>query len=214
MSCCPHCQGADRFFDTGVARGDLDAYRKNGPSRQTKMLLEALQAAGVEGVTLIDIGGGVGAIQHELLGAGAQSAVHVDASTAYLGASQEEAEQRGHRQRVSYVHGNFVELAPQIEPADIVTLDRVVCCYPDMPGLVGESAARAQKLYGLVYPRDAWWMKLGGRFINLFLWIQRNPFRFFVHSTAEVDAVIRSKGLTPQYQRTAGVWQVVVYGRA
>lgn len=214
MSCCPHCQGADRFFDTGVARGDLDDYRKNGPSRQTKMLLDSIQQAGVAGATLIDIGGGVGAIQHELLGAGVQSAVHVDASTAYLGASQEEAEKRGHRQRVSYVHGNFVELAPQIEPADIVTLDKVVCCYPDMAGLVGLSAARAQKLYGLIYPRDAWWMKLGGRFINLFLWLRRNPFRFFVHPSAEVDAVIRANGLRPHYQRKAGVWQVVVYSRA
>lgn len=214
MSCCSHCQGADRLFDTGVARGDLDEYRKHGPSRQTRMLLEVLKAAGVEGATLIDIGGGVGAIQHELLGIGVQKAVHVDASTAYLGASQEEAEKRGHRQRVTYVHGNFVELAPEIEPADIVTLDRVVCCYPDMPGLVGTSAARAQKLYGLVYPRDAVWMKWGSSLFNLYLWLRRNPFRIFVHSAAEVDAVVRSKGLTPRYHRNAGLWQVVIYSRA
>ncbi|MEZ4669934.1 MAG: class I SAM-dependent methyltransferase [Anaerolineae bacterium] len=213
MPCCSHCQGADQLFDVGVARSDLNSYRRKGPSRQTKLLLSALREAGVEGATLIDIGGGVGAIQHELLADGVRSAVHVDASTAYLGASQEEAEKRGHRQRVTYLHGNFVDLAPEIQPADVVTLDRVVCCYPDMPGLVGASAARAQHLYGLVYPRDAGWMKLGNQILNLYLWVRRNPFRTFVHSAAKVDAAIRAQGLTPRYHRNAGLWQVVVYGR-
>jgi len=158
---CPHCQGAEKVFDTGTARGDLEEYRQHGPAKTTRLLLNAIRSAAKSSETLLDIGGGVGAIQHELLADAVQSAVHVDASTAYLGASQEEADKRGHRERVTYLHGNYVELAPEIAPADIVTLDRVLCCYPDMPALVAASTSHARKLYGVIYPRDTWWMRLG-----------------------------------------------------
>ena len=210
---CPHCVGADKVFDASTARGDLESYRKQGPAHTTRILLDAIRGAAQNAMTLLDIGGGVGAIQHELLSDAVQSAVHVDASTAYLGASQEEAGKRGHRERVTYVHGNFVELAPEIAPADIVTLDRVICCYPDMPALVAESTARARQLYGVVYPRDAWWMRLGGRVLNLWFWVQRNPFRIFVHPTDDVDTAIRANGLTPRFRKNSGLWQVVLYGR-
>src|SRR4051794_8151263 len=97
---CPHCQGAEKVFDTGTARGDLEEYRKHGPAKTTRLLLNAIRSAAHDDKTLLDIGGGVGAIQHELLADTVQSAVHVDASTAYLGASQEEADKRGHLERV------------------------------------------------------------------------------------------------------------------
>lgn len=214
MPCCSHCQGAEKIFDTGMASGDLDDYRENGASRQTRLLLDTIRQIGLEGFALLDIGGGVGAIQHELFKAGARSAVHVDASTAYLGASQEEAARLGHREQVTYLHGNFVELAPQIEPVEVVTLDRVICCYPDMPSLVSLSASRATKFYGLIYPRDVWWLKIGSRFMNFGFWIRRNPFRFFVHASAEVDRIIQSQGLKPHFQRNLGIWRVRVYARA
>jgi len=210
---CPHCQGAEKFFDAGVARGELEDYRRNGPAKTTGLLLKAIRGAARPGETLLDIGGGVGAIQHELLADAVQSAVHVDASTAYLGASQEEADKRGHRDRVKYLFGNFVELAPEIEPADIVTLDRVLCCYPDMPALVAASTSHARQLYGVIYPRDTWWMRLGGRVMNVWFWLRRNPFRFFVHPANAVDAAIRASGFAPRFHQNSGVWQVVLYGR-
>lgn len=210
---CPHCQGAEKLFDASTARGDLNSYRKNGPAKTTRLLLNAIRGAGQPGQTLLDIGGGVGAIQHELLADAVQSAVHVDASTAYLGASQEEAGKRGHQERVTYLYGNFVELAPEIKPADIVTLDRVLCCYPDMPALVAASTSRAHQLYGVIYPRDTWWMRLGGRMINGWFRLRRNPFRFFVHPTDAVDSAIRAGGLAPRFHKNSGAWQVVLYGR-
>lgn len=210
---CPHCQGAEKVFDVSTARGDLEDYRQNGPAKTTQLLLDAIRSATKSGLTLIDIGGGVGAIQHELLGGAVESAVHVDASTAYLGASQEEAGKRGHRERVNYIHGNFVELAPEIDEADIVTLDRVLCCYPDMPALVKASTSHARQVYAIVYPRDTWWMRLGGKAMNLWFWVRRNPFRFFVHPASAVDNAIRANGLTPRYHQNSGMWQVAVYGR-
>ncbi|MGH2518131.1 MAG: methyltransferase domain-containing protein, partial [Ktedonobacterales bacterium] len=164
--------------------------------------------------TLLDIGGGIGAIQLELIGAGATSATDVDASTAYLAAARDEAARRGYGDRVSYQHGNFVDVAGTIEPADIVTLDRVICCYHDLRGLVGASAAKARRLYGLVYPRDVWTVRMIFAVGNTLLRLQRNPFRIFTHRTRAVEALLRDAGLERRFQRNAGFWQVAVYARA
>jgi magnesium-protoporphyrin O-methyltransferase len=213
MNCC-QCQAAEALFDDKTANRELKKYRRKGPDKPTRLLIDALKSEGIEGMTLLDVGGGVGAIHHELLGAGVARATDVDASSAYLAVAREESAWQGHADRVSYQHGDFVELAPEIEGADIVTLDRVICCYPDMLALVGRSAARAAKLYGAVYPRDRWWVRMGFVLGNFFLWLTRNPFRTFAHPTDAVEGVLREKGLEKRYHRNANiVWQVVVFAR-
>ncbi|MBL8154739.1 MAG: methyltransferase domain-containing protein [Anaerolineae bacterium] len=210
---CSHCRGADEFFDPGTARDDLESYRRSGPSRQTRALLEAIRALSLNPATLLDIGGGIGAIQHDLLQAGVQTAVQVDAAQAYLNASQSEATRQGHADRVTYLHGDFVTLADQVAAADVVTLDRVICCYPDVAALVRLSSERAARIYGVVFPLDGWWMRLGIHVLNLAFWLQRNPFRTFVHPTAEVDRITRENGLERRFYRRMGLWQVIVYAR-
>jgi Methyltransferase domain len=210
--CC--CQGVDAVFGERTARHDLRRYRKRGPSKPTRVLLDALEREGIEGATVLDIGGGVGAIQQELLDAGARLAVGVEASGAYLRVATEEAERRGHADRVSHTHGDFVSLADGIEPADVVTLDRVICCYPDMESLVGRSADRARRVYALVYPQDRWWVGLGIRATNLFMRVSRKAYRADLHRTGDVDAVARAHGLAPKLARRAGpIWQIAVYVR-
>src|SRR5215207_1731823 len=111
MSCC-ECGCYDTTFDDKQAAKDLKRYRRKGPDKTTRLLLHALRAEGVEGLTVLDVGGGVGAVHHELLTAGAQTAMHVDAAAPYLEAAQEEAARRGHAERVRFLHGDFVVLAP------------------------------------------------------------------------------------------------------
>ena len=212
MSCC-HCQAAETVFDARVATKELRQYRRRGPRKTTRLLLDALKQAGVAGRTLLDVGGGIGVLQHELLRAGAARAGGVEASAAYLAAAREEAVRRGHADRLRLHHGDFVALAPRLPPADIVTLDRVLCCYPDLPALVGRSAAHARQLYGLVYPRDTWWVRVGLALENLALRVRRTPFRAYAHPTAAVDALVRGQGFTPRCSRRTLIWQVVVYGR-
>src|SRR5207248_22753 len=103
MDCC-QCKGIETLFDQKEAKKRLKAYRKDGAAKTTRMLIEALQAEGIKGMTLLDIGGGVGAIQHDLLRAGIERATDVDASAAYVKAAQNEAERQGHADRVSYYH--------------------------------------------------------------------------------------------------------------
>ena len=213
MSCCK-APGFERHFDRKRVASDLRDYRAHGPIPTTRALIGALLRAGVTDGTLLDIGGGVRAIQYDLLAAGARAATSVEASPNYLDVARVEAQRHGLADRIRYETGDFVELAGRISPADIVTLDRVVCCYPDMERLVRLSAERSRRLYGLVYPRDRWLMRIAVQTENLFRRLTRSPFRSFVHSVAAIDAVIRSVGFTlRQRLRTFG-WEVVVYERA
>lgn len=212
MNCC-QCQGIEELFNEKLVSKELSSYRIKGPSKTTRMLTDALKKEGIQGLALLDIGGGVGAIQHDLLAAGVQNATDVDASQAYLKAAKAEAQRRGLTDRVSFQHGNFVDIAAQIPPADIVTLDRVICCYSDMENLVSRSVSRARKLYGVVYPRDLWWIKLGTRVMNFFFRLQKSPFRSFAHPTQAVEAIIHKHGFRQRFYGHTLVWQVVVYSR-
>lgn len=210
---CSQCQGIEHFFGRRQAERQLKSYRKRGPDKTTRMLIDALKAEGVDGLTLLDIGGGIGAVQLALLQAGVASATDIDASNAYLAVARSEAAREGLIDRVTYRHGDFADLGPDVAPAGIVTLDRVICCYHNMQALVSQSAAKASKLYGLVYPRDTWWMRSAVRIGNLIMRLRRDPFRVFVHPPAAVDELARRGGLVQRYYRTAGPWQVVVYAR-
>ncbi len=210
---CSQCQGIEEVFSQEYVRRELKRYRSKGPGKTTRLLTEAIEKEGVQGLSLLDIGGGVGAIQHKLIAAGVREVTSVDASTAYLEAAREEAEKRGQAERVSYHRGNFVDLADDIAPADIVTLDRVICCYPDMEKLVELSAKRARKIYGLVYPRDTWWVRAGLAIGNLYLRMRGSAYRTFSHPTKVVEAIVHSSGFKEKSYSQSLVWQVVVYTR-
>jgi len=202
------------FYDEKRAASQLRKYREKGAIASTQTLIDALKAEGVEGATLLDIGGGIGALQHELLAAGVTHATSVDASAAYLEAAREESTRRGLGDRVTYRHGDFVELAESIPPADIVTLDRVINVYPDWELLAALSAARARRLYGLVYPRNTPMVRLVIFAINLILRLRRTAVRAAIRPAGEVERIAQENGLSPHFSRNIGpAWQVTLYRR-
>ena len=214
-ACGPGCAcTVGNEFGERTARQDLDRYLRHGPDRTTTWLTDGLAEGGVTGLTVLDIGAGVGAVHLRLLADGAASAVDVDGSPAFVIVAREEAVRRGVADRVRHETGDFVELAPTVESADLVALDRVVCCYPDMAALVRLSVERARRRYGLVYPRDTWWIRAGGAVLNLLSRIARQRVRAYVHRTAEVEGIVRAAGFVPRLQRHSLFWQVAVYERA
>ena len=206
-----HCAGCDCQFGNKHAAKDLKRYRENGPDPTTRLLLDAIKTQGLQGATLLDVGAGVGVIHHELLSAGVRSAIHVDATDANIQLAEEEASRQGHRASVTFLQGDFVDLAPEIAPADIVTLDRVICCYPDMEELVNASAAKARRLYGAVYPRERWFLKVWIVFENLFRRILGNPFQTYVHPINAIDGILKRHGLERCWVRDTFAWRVAVY---
>lgn len=211
MDCC-QCQGIETHYDRERVAEKLKKYLERGLVKETNLLIDAIKREGIEGYSLLDIGGGVGGVQHELLKAGVVNAMNVEASQAYLEASIEEAKRHGVSDRIRSYHGNFVDIASKLPAADIVTLDRVICCYHDMESMVRLSAARADKLYGVVIPRDTWLVKLGFSLQRLFYNLRSDPFQVFVHPVRDIDALIRASGLRLRYKQKTLIWHVAVYG--
>jgi SAM-dependent methyltransferase len=206
------CTVGNEFGERQALR-DLASYRRSGPDRTTTWLIDGLAAGGAAGSTVLEIGAGVGAVHLALLEAGAVSAVDIDGSPAYVDVARAEARRVGRADDVRHETGDFVALASTIAPADLVALDRVVCCYPDMNALVRLSVARARRRYGLVYPRDTWWIRAGGALLNSIARLARQRTRAYVHRTREVDALVRAAGFAPRLQRATLFWQVAVYER-
>ena len=153
MDCCDPDLYDDQFDDREAKR-KVREYRERGPNGWTTRLVAELSEGGIDGLTVIDIGAGVGAVHHALLASGAASATDVDASSAYLEAARQEAERLGLADRVTYRKGDAVRVVPELPPADLVALRPGRVVYRDMEGLVGVAAARTKRRLGLVMPRD------------------------------------------------------------
>lgn len=208
------CDGFASIFDEATARRDRDRYRRDGPDRTTRLLLELLTPYRSAGSSVLDVGCGIGIVDLELLHAGAGHATLVDASTAYLAVARDEARRAGVLDRIEFVEGDFVRRASSIDRADVVTLDRVICCYPDMEALVAESAGRARTAYGIVLPRDRRSTRWAVALTNAWYRLRRKAYRGFVHSTARVDEIAAANGLRLRADRQTWFWRVAVYDRS
>jgi SAM-dependent methyltransferase len=212
MPCgCSDCK-TPGFFDERLARKELRKYHRAGPSETTKRLIAVIRAAGAGG-TLLDIGCGTGILTFELLGAGFSSATGIDAAPASLAAGRAEATRRGVGQRITWIEGDFVELASSVPGADVVALDRVVSCYPAYQPLLEKAAAHGRRYLALVYPRDRWFVRLFLRLENLWLKLRGNEFRAYLLPPHLIDEVLRRSGLTAAGSGDSLAWEVRLYER-
>ena len=212
MGCC-QCQGIENMFDKKAARRALKRYLKKGPSKTTEMLLKAIHKTEVKGLGFLDIGGGIGAIQYDLIKAGASSGTSIEASPAYIDLVKEEIHKNNLAEIIDFKHGDFTAIASDVDSADIVTLDKVICCYDDMSELVRLSSKLSRKIYAVIYPRDVWWTKLALPFINFYPIIKGSPFRVFIHPTKKVEEIIIRNGLKRDYYATTLFWQVAIFNK-
>jgi magnesium-protoporphyrin O-methyltransferase len=208
-----HCCGIEDQFDRARARRDLQHYHRRGPLPATRRLLRALGDRPRTGATVLDIGGGVGVIHHELLRRGFASATHVDRSQAFIDIARQEAASVGHAGRVELIHGDFRAVAASLAPADVVTLDRVICCDPDFATLLPLAADRARHTLGLSVPRDRWYVRLFVTLENAWRRLRGSDFRVYVHSTEAMDALLRQVGLHRTRADATIVWSIEIWER-
>jgi hypothetical protein len=207
--CCPP-PGAEIFTER-VARRDGARYRKHGLGKVGRRLVELVSGKGHD---VLEIGGGVGALQIELLRADAvEHAVNVELSPAYEQEAVALLEEFGLEQRVDRRLLDFGREAVDVEPADIVLMNRVVCCYPDMPALVGAAADRTRRVLALSYPPDTWPFRAVGLMINFWCRVSRKEFRFFVHSPAAIASVAAEHGLNLGTRERRALWEVAAFER-
>jgi len=212
MSCCSSSP-LERRFGPGIAAADLRRYRRRGPGVTTRLLLQGIRPQLTPDATLLDIGGGIGAMHHELLDHGVARAWQVDPSAAYLDAAEEEARRRHHAARVEFVHGDLGTASTMVPAADVVTLDRVVCCDPDYELLLDGALAKARRIFGLSFPRDRWAVRGAVTLMNLYRRARGVAFRGFVHPPDQMEGLIRGHGFERVFSAHSTVWQVGVYAR-
>jgi magnesium-protoporphyrin O-methyltransferase len=213
-SCCSHfeCE-ANQQFDQKRVEQELNRYRAKGPGPTTRLLVDGISQSGALAGTVLDVGSGFGGLTLALLERGASSAVAVDASAAYVGAARDEAHRRGRADAIRFVHADFVMAASELPSASIVTLDRVVCCYPSCQQLLDAAVARAERCLALSYPRDVWYVRAEMALENGQRRLARNPFRTFVHPVELIEDIITRARFRLSTRRKTWMWSADVYVR-
>ena len=209
MSDCCTPQGYRRIFSEKSARAAAARYRKKGLDGTSRRIVDLLLREGVEGKTVLEVGGGVGAIQLELLRAGASRAVSIELTPTYESAAEELLAENGMADRVERRVVDFVDADTEVAPADIVILNRVVCCYPDMPRLVTTAAGHARGTLVLSFPKRRWWTRAVLAMGNMTFRLTRREFHVFLHPPARIREVAEARGLRVMSDRPGLFWEVL-----
>ena len=201
------------MFNSQRARKKANAYRKKGLDRQSAQIVSLLTTEPLAGKTILEIGGGVGALQLELLKAGADRTVGVELSTEYEPVARELLDEADLDDRADRHVGDFVTMDGELSVADVVVLNRVICCYPDMPALLGKACDQARARVVITVPRERWLLRAGMGLANLWFRLRRSAFRVFVHSKKGMIAEAGRRGFEPTAELRGRVWDVILFER-
>jgi SAM-dependent methyltransferase len=214
VSGCCNARGCDRFFSRRFAARLARRYREKGLDKTAARIVEFLASQGVEGATVLEVGGGLGEIDLELLERGAERAVVLELSPGYEDDARRLAAEAGLQSRVEWRLHDIAADPEAVEPADVVVLNRVVCCYPDFEALLGAAADHARRLVVFSHPpRHAISRAVVGA-QNLAFRLLRREFRTFAHPPAAMLAVVEERGFRPVFRHRAPVWQIAGLERA
>ena len=211
MSCC-NPNGLNEMFGGSYVKSERRAFERCGLKERQKRVLEAVGDA--DGRTVLDVGGGFGALSLTLLERSAARASLVEVSRDYLEAARSLAGAGGVTGRMNLLQGDFVTI--ETPPADIVLLDRVVCCYPDAAALLEKAASHSEALLLLTYPKPRPLLKLFRTVLNTSMKLFRRDYRFYLHDEARILEAAMSDGHQKVSHRslgTLGVWQLLVLER-
>jgi magnesium-protoporphyrin O-methyltransferase len=201
------------MFSPRVARRSLERYRRRGLDRLERQMVAAASAGGLAGVRVIEIGGGIGTLQAELLEAGAEQGEIVELVPAYEPFARELAREKGLDARVSFRVEDVLGSPEAVEPGDVVLLNRVVCCSRDGVELAGAAARLARRTLVLSFPRDRLLMRVGLGAMNVFLALFRRSFRVFAHRRRTLLAAAQAEGLELVAGERGFAWEFVALRR-
>jgi magnesium-protoporphyrin O-methyltransferase len=188
-------------------------FRKHGLRGSAKAL--AGLAGDVHGESVLEIGGGIGAIEIALLDSGAARTTNIELAATYENAAGALLAERGLSDRVDRRLGDFVATADAIEPHDVVVMHRVVCCYPDVDALVGAAADRARRRLVLTYPQERPIVRAAFGAGNAFMRLRGSTFRAYVHPVRRIEAAAEAHGLTPDTRVRHGfLWESAAFSAA
>jgi magnesium-protoporphyrin O-methyltransferase len=208
------CSAAERLdiFDDKAARRALRRYLAKGLGGSDAVQIAAwAEEGGLEGVSVAEVGGGIGQIQADLVRRGAAAGRVVEVVADYEEPAAELASAAGVAERSSFELADLLEEPEGIEPADIVVLRRVVCCTPDGPALLAAAAGRARRALLASYPRDRLHVRIAFRLENLGMAVFRKRFRSFVHSPDRLAEAVSRQGLARSRVSRGLVWETAEF---
>ena len=209
VAACCNPRGCDDFFGDRFAGRVAKRYRKRGLDKSAARMVAFVEREGIDGASVLEIGGGVGEIQLELLRRGAAHAVNLELSPAYDREARRLLEEAGIDQaRVDRRLHDIAEAPESVEPADVVVLHRVVCCYPDYERLLSAAASHARRLLVFSHPPRNLVSRAIIELEAIGLRLARKQFRAFAHPPTAMLDVWRAHGLTPAYAHTGPIWHV------
>lgn len=206
--CCDR-SGYQTVFSDRFARRIARTYRKRGLNDTQLRMVSFLTERGIQDASVLEIGGGVGDLQIELLRRGAGTATNLEISRGYEAEAAALLQRSGMADRVSR---RFVDIAAspdEVDPADVVILHRVVCCYPDYDRLLSAAANHARRLLVFSHPPRNVFTRALMRFENLMHRLRGSDFRAFVHPPAAMITVAEVSGLSVNYRHRGLSWHIV-----
>ena len=213
MQCCQSPTGAAARFFSWFARRSGKHYRKRGLGKVQQRLAHAIEEAGIEGASLLDIGCGVGYLHQSLLKGGADRATGVDLSEKMIAEARALASEQSLDERTEYFLGDFVTMAGRLPDADVTILDKVVCCYPDAKTLVARSLEKTGRVYALTYPRAHLLNRVMTAVEAFCLKLIRCEFRPYVHNPVDIEGWIEERGFQKRSEHKSPIWLTQVYAR-
>ncbi len=214
MTGCCRAGPCEQVFRPRIARRTLARYRRRGLDELELRMLESAVGVGVDGARVLEIGGGLGTIGSELVAAGAAACEVVELVPAWEPYALELAREHGFEEQTSFRVVDILDRPDEVAPADIVILNRVVCCTPDGIALTGEAASHARRTLVLSFPRDVLWVRALIRGLNAGMWMLRRSYRAFVHPPAALLGAAGAAGLVPATGGRRGfVWQYAALTR-
>lgn len=212
MNCC-NPRGCDGFFTPRLALRAAKRYREKGLDKTAKRMVAFLEQHGIAGATVLEIGGGVGELQIELLKRGAARTLNLELSPAYDEEAASLLAEAGVEERAERRLHDLAADPDGVEPADVVVLHRVVCCYPDYERLLGAAAEHARRLLVFSYPPRNPVSRLIIAAENLLFRLRGIEFRSFVHPPRRMFTVVEQRGLRRGYAHHPLVWQIAGFER-
>jgi 2-polyprenyl-3-methyl-5-hydroxy-6-metoxy-1,4-benzoquinol methylase len=214
VSCCSPPRGYTKLFSKRAARRDAKRYRRGGLDETAEEMISFLRGRGIEGASVLEIGGGIGAVQLELLRAGAAQTTNLELSPEYEDVAGELAREQGVAERVERRLGDVVSQPHLAEEADAVVMHRVVCCYPDYDALVGAASERARRYLVMSFPRPRRLIRAGFGLVNLGARLMRWEYRTWVHPPEALVEAAERRGLRIASESRGRIWQVAALERA
>ena len=213
MACsCPEV-GLDEIFTEDFARRDADRYRKRGLPKRARKLLQLIQSQlDLKRATALEGGAGAGALTVELARRGVAHATAVDATAIALEYVRQLAEEYGVAERVEAQVADFADFSCS-NPADLVILDRVVCCYPDWKRLLENAASCARSVITLSYPADRMLWRIAIGSANMGQALLRRRFRMHFHAPAAMLGLLAASGFQLVARERYWFWELAVMKR-